>query len=93
MKTALVCGAGGFIGRHLVKILKKEGFWIRGVDLKYPPFASTQADDFVIGDLREQDVVRRVLNRGFDEVYQLAAGVGGAGFVFTGDNDADIMHN
>ena len=92
-KTALVCGAGGFIGSHLAKRLKKEGFWVRGVDLKYPPFAQTHADDFVIGDLREQDVVRRVVDRGFDEVYQLAADMGGAGFVFTGDNDADIMHN
>jgi len=92
-KTALVCGAGGFIGGHLVKKLKKEGFWVRGVDLKYPPFAPTQADDFVIGDLREQDVVRRVVDRGFDEVYQLAADMGGAGFVFTGDNDANIIHN
>lgn len=93
MKTALVCGAGGFIGGHLVKRLKKEGYWVRGVDLKYPPYASTQGDDFVIGDLREQDVVRKVVDRGFDEVYQLAADMGGAGFVFTGDNDADIMHN
>ena len=93
MKEALVCGAGGFIGSHLVKKLKKEGFWVRGVDLKYPPFAPTPADDFVIGDLREQDVVRRVVDRGFDEVYQLAADMGGAGFVFTGENDADIMHN
>ena len=92
-KAALVCGAGGFIGSHLVKRLKKEGFWVRGVDLKYPRFSSTQADDFVIGDLREQDVVRRVVDSGFDEVYQLAADMGGAGFVFTGDNDADIMHN
>ncbi len=92
-KTALVCGAGGFIGGHLVKKLKKEGFWVRGVDLKYPPFAPTQADDFVIGDLREQEVVRRVVDRGFDEVYQLAADMGGAGFVFTGDNDANIIHN
>jgi len=93
MKYILVCGAGGFIGSHLVKKLKKEGNWVRGVDLKYPEFAPTEADDFVIGDLREQDVVRRVVDRGFDEVYQLAADMGGAGFVFTGDNDADIMHN
>jgi len=92
-KTALVCGAGGFIGGHLVKRLKNEGFWVRGVDLKYPPFAPTEADDFVVGDLREQDVVRRVVDKGFDEVYQLAADMGGAGFVFTGENDADIMHN
>lgn len=92
-KTALVLGAGGFIGGHLVKRLKEEGFWVRGVDLKYPPYAPTHADDFVIGDLREQSVVRRVVDRRFDEVYQLAADMGGAGFVFTGDNDADIMHN
>jgi len=72
MKTALVCGAGGFIGSHLVKRLKKEGFWVRGVDLKFPEFADTEADDFVIGDLRDQLLVRRVLDRGFDEVYQLA---------------------
>ncbi|MHA1395369.1 MAG: NAD-dependent epimerase/dehydratase family protein [Promethearchaeota archaeon] len=93
MKKALVCGAGGFIGAHLVKRLKKEKYWVRGVDLKYPPFAPTHADDFVIGDLREQDVVRRIMDMGFDEVYQLAADMGGAGYVFTGENDADIMHN
>lgn len=93
IKSALVCGAGGFIGSHLVKRLKNEGYWVRGVDLKYPPYTPTNADDFVIGDLREQEVVRRVVDRGFDEVYQLAADMGGAGFVFTGDNDADIMHN
>jgi len=92
-KTALVCGAGGFIGSHLVKRLKNEGFWVKGVDLKFPKFSQTEADDFVIGDLREQDVVRRVVDRGFDEIYQLAADMGGAGFVFTGENDADIMHN
>jgi len=92
-KKALVCGAGGFIGSHLVKRLKKEGYWVRGVDLKYPEFNLTQADDFVIGDLREQSVVRRVVDMPFDEVYQLAADMGGAGFVFTGENDADIMHN
>lgn len=77
----------------MVKRLKNEGYWVRGVDLKYPPYAPTQADDFVIGDLREQDVVRQVIDQGFDEVFQLAADMGGAGFVFTGDNDADIMHN
>ncbi|MCD6233149.1 NAD-dependent epimerase/dehydratase family protein [bacterium] len=92
-RKALVCGAGGFIGSHLVKRLKKEGYWVRGVDLKYPKFSPTQADDFVIGDLREQSVVRRVVDMPFDEVYQLAADMGGAGFVFTGENDADIMHN
>jgi nucleoside-diphosphate-sugar epimerase len=93
MKNALVCGAGGFIGSHLVKRLKKEGYWTRGVDLKYPEFDETAADDFVIGDLRNPDICRYVVDQPFDEVYQLAADMGGAGFVFTGDNDADIMHN
>jgi len=92
-KRILVTGAGGFIGSHLVKRLIQKGHWVSGVDLKYPEFSSTAADDFIIGDLREQKVVRRVVDRGFDEVYQLAADMGGAGFVFTGDNDADIMHN
>ncbi|MDP8200608.1 MAG: NAD-dependent epimerase/dehydratase family protein [Candidatus Tenebribacter burtonii] len=93
LKTALVCGDGGFIGAHLVKQLKMEGFWVRGVDLKYPPFASTKADDFIIGDLRDKDLVWNVIDQNFDEVYQLAADMGGAGFIFTGNNDADIMHN
>lgn len=93
MKKALVLGAGGFIGSHLVKRLKKEGFWVRGVDLKYPEFAETHADDFVIGDLREQTVCRAVLDGYFDHVYQLAADMGGAGYIFTGENDADVMHN
>ena len=93
MKKALICGAGGFIASHLVKRLKKESFWVRGVDLKYPEFAPTEADDFVIGDLRDQQLCRSVVNERFDEVYQLAADMGGAGFVFTGENDADIMHN
>ncbi|MGO9621958.1 MAG: NAD-dependent epimerase/dehydratase family protein [Desulfobaccales bacterium] len=93
MKNALVCGAGGFIGSHLVKRLRTEGFWVRGVDLKYPEFSPTEADDFVIGDLRDQTICRLVVDRRFDEVYQLAADMGGAGFVFTGANDADIMHN
>jgi len=93
MKYALVCGAGGFIGSHLVKRLKKEGYWVRGVDLKFPEFTKTEVDDFVVGDLREQNFVRRVVDQRFDEVYQLAADMGGAGFVFTGENDADIMHN
>lgn len=93
MKTALVCGAGGFIGSHLVKRLKREGYWVRGVDLKFPEFAETEADDFVIGDLRDQSVCDRVVDRKFDEVYQLAADMGGAGYIFTGEHDADIMHN
>jgi len=93
MKNALVCGAGGFIGSHMVKRLKKEGFWVRGVDLKFPEFSETEADDFVIGDLRDQLFCRQIIDRKFDEVYQFAADMGGAGFVFTGENDADIMHN
>lgn len=92
-KKALVCGAGGFIGSHLVNRLKKEGFWVRGVDLKYPEFSSTGADEFVIGDLREQSVCRSVLDQKFDHVYQLAADMGGAGYIFTGENDANVMHN
>jgi GDP-D-mannose 3',5'-epimerase len=93
MKTALVCGAGGFIGGHLVKKLKKEGFWVRGVDLKHNEFSPTEADDFVIGDLREPEVCKKILDRSFDEVYQLAADMGGAGYIFTGEHDADVMHN
>lgn len=93
MQTALVCGGGGFIGSHLVKRLKKDGFWVRSVDLKYPEFSETAADDFVIADLRDQDSCKLISDRRFDEVYQLAADMGGAGFVFTGENDADIMHN
>ena len=112
MKKALVCGAGGFIGSHLVTKLKKEGYWVRGVDLKCPEFSPAEADDFVIGDLRDPAVVRKVMfapdqniamqdtlmtvaehKNSFDEVYQLAADMGGAGFVFTGENDAEIMHN
>jgi GDP-D-mannose 3',5'-epimerase len=93
MKSALVCGAGGFIGSHLVKKLKKEGLWVRGVDLKYPEFSDTQTDDFVIGDLRDPKVCREVTDRPFEEVYQLAADMGGAGFIFTGENDSEVMHN
>lgn len=92
-KQALVLGAGGFIGAHLVRRLKAEGWWVRGVDLKFPEFSETEADDFVVGDLREQDLVRRVIDRRFDEVYQLAADMGGAGYIFTGEHDADVMHN
>ena len=110
VKKALVLGAGGFIGSHMVKRLKSEGYWVRGVDLKYPEFAKSEADEFVQGDLTDVNFVRRVLeyrgDRGnffnsvperyihaFDEIYQFAAEMGGAGFVFTGENDADIMHN
>ena len=93
MKKALVSGAGGFIGSHLVKRLKEENYWVRGVDLKYPEYSQVYADDFIIGDLRDQQICRYVVDGPFDEVYQLAADMGGAGFVFTGENDADIMHN
>ena len=109
-KTALVLGAGGFIGSHMVKRLRSEGYWVRGVDLKYPEFSETEANEFVQGDLRDVDFVRRVIQykgeqgnfynsvpyraiRPFDEIYQFAADMGGAGFVFTGENDAEIMHN
>ena len=92
-KHVLVCGAGGFIGSHLVRRLKAEGHWVRGVDLKSPEFSETVADEFVLGDLRDPGIVESVVDRHFDEVYQLAADMGGAGFVFTGENDADIMHN
>ena len=110
VKKALVLGAGGFIGSHMVKRLRAEGYWVRGVDLKRPEFTETEANEFVQGDLRDVDFVRRVLEfkgyygnfyasvpyryiETFDEIYQFAADMGGAGFVFTGENDADIMHN
>jgi len=110
VKKALVLGAGGFIGSHMVKRLRSEGYWVRGVDLKSPEYSKTEAHEFVHGDLRDPDFVRRVLeykgDRGnfyhsvpyryiqsFDEIYQFAADMGGAGFVFTGENDAEIMHN
>ena len=109
-KTALVLGAGGFIGSHMVKRLRSEGYWVRGVDLKYPEYGDSEANEFVQGDLRDVDFVSRVIQykgeagnfyshipyrlvRPFDEIYQFAADMGGAGFVFTGENDADIMHN
>jgi GDP-D-mannose 3', 5'-epimerase len=90
---ALVCGAGGFIGSHLVKRLKSEGYWVQGVDLKYPEFSKSAADEFVIGDLRDQQVCKNVLSNTVDEVYQLAADMGGAGYIFTGEHDAAVMHN
>ncbi len=93
MKNALVLGAGGFIGSHLVKRLKAEGFWVRGVDLVYPAFSSSVADEFIIGDLRNQDFCGQIFDRSFNHVYQLAADMGGAGYLFTGDNDADVMFN
>jgi nucleoside-diphosphate-sugar epimerase len=104
MKTALVLGAGGFIGNHLVKRLKLEGYWVRGVDLKLPEFSSSEADEFIVGDLRNPSLVSKVLYapnqlseqdnvNSFDEVYQLAADMGGAGYINTGDNDAEVVHN
>jgi nucleoside-diphosphate-sugar epimerase len=93
MKKVLVCGAGGFIGGHLVKKLKRQGHWVRGVDLKLHEFSPSMADEFIVGDLTDQAFVRKVLDAPFDEVYQLAADMGGAGYLFTGDNDANVMHN
>lgn len=93
MKKILVCGAGGFIGGHLVKKLKKEGAWVRAVDLKHNEYSQSPADEFIIGDLTDPVVVGKVLDQAFDEVYQLAADMGGAGYIFTGDNDANVMHN
>ena len=109
-KTALVLGAGGFIGSHMVKRLRSEGYWVRGVDIKDTEFSPTEANEFITGDLRDVEFVRRVIQfkgeqgnfynsvpdrylQPFDEIYQFAADMGGAGFVFTGENDADIMHN
>ena len=109
-KTALVLGAGGFIGSHMVKQLRSEGYWVRGVDLKHPEYCASHANEFVVGDLRDTRFVSRCVRftgylgnfyrdivdkfaEPFDEIYQFAADMGGAGFVFTGENDADIMHN
>lgn len=93
MKKALVLGGGGFIGSHMVNKLKSEDFWVRAVDLKFPEFSLTEADDFIQGDLRDPFICRQAVDQKFDEIYQFAADMGGAGFVFTGENDADIMHN
>jgi nucleoside-diphosphate-sugar epimerase len=92
-KRALVCGAGGFIGSHLVKRLKSEGYWVRGVDLQYPEYSETAADEFIVGDLREQATCNLIVDSSLDEIYQLAADMGGAGYIFTGEHDADVMHN
>jgi nucleoside-diphosphate-sugar epimerase len=93
MQAALVLGAGGFIGGHLVHRLKNEGFWVRGIDLKFPEYREIDADDFLICDLRDPVICREVIDRRFDVVYQLAADMGGAGYIFTGEHDADVMHN
>ena len=92
-KKAIVLGAGGFIGSHMVKRLKKENFYVIGVDLKKPEFSKSEADMFIIGDLRDPNLISEVIKPNTDELYQFAADMGGAGFVFTGENDADIMHN
>ena len=93
MKKAIVCGAGGFIGGHMVKRLKAEGYWVRGVDIKEHEFSTPPADDFVVGDLCDPRVVEAIVDEGMDEIYQFAADMGGAGYIFTGDHDAAVMHN
>lgn len=93
MKFALVCGAGGFIGNYIVKRLKREKFWVRAVDIKHHEFDLSQADEFIIADLRDPGACRVIVDRQFDETYQLAADMGGAGYLFTGENDAAVMHN
>lgn len=93
LKKAIVCGAGGFIGGHLVKRLKDEGYWVRGIDLKKNEYGNNHADDFVLGDLRDPVICENLFDRDIDEVYQLAADMGGAGYIFTGDHDAQVMHN
>ena len=92
-KKALVCGAGGFIGSHMVKKLKSEGYWVRGADKKYPEFSMSEADEFLRGDLTGQTFCDMVCNMEFDEIYQFAADMGGAGYIFTGEHDADVMNN
>ena len=93
MKKAVVFGAGGFIGSHMVTRLKDEGFWVRGVDLKNPDFSDSTADEFIVGDLRDPNVVAKAVDENMDELYQFAADMGGAGYIFTGENDANVMHN
>lgn len=92
MKRALVNGAGGFIGSHLVRRLRNEGFWVRGVDLKRPEFAESEAHEFILGDLRDPGVAAAAVDD-IEDVYQLAADMGGAGYIFTGEHDACVMHN
>lgn len=100
VRTALVLGGGGFIGAHMVSRLLSEGYWVRAVDLKYPDYGESIANEFVIADLRDAQILPELITLsnsaghfGFDEIYQFAADMGGAGFVFSGENDSDIMHN
>jgi GDP-D-mannose 3', 5'-epimerase len=93
MKNIIVCGGGGFIGSHLVKILKEQGHWVCVCDVKYPDFSESPADRFVLGDLRNPEVCDSLFDRQIDEVFQLAADMGGAGYIFTGEHDAKVMHN
>ena len=92
-KTAIVCGAGGFIGGHLVNRLKNEGYWVRGIDLKEIEYGNNNTDDFILGDLRNPVICDKLFDREIDEIYQLAADMGGAGYIFTGEHDAVVMHN
>ena len=92
-KNAIVCGAGGFIGGHLVNRLKAEGYWVKGVDLKENEYGNMASDEFIIGDLRDHRICESLFDRNIDEIYQLAADMGGAGYIFTGEHDADVMHN
>ena len=95
-KTALVLGAGGFIGSHMVRRLRSEGYWVRGVDLKYPEFSLSEANEFVQGDLTDYSIAEKSVDcngKSFDEIYQFAADMGGAGYIFSGDHDADVMNN
>lgn len=93
MKKILVCGAGGFIGHHLTNKLKSQGHWVRAVDLKYPEFSKSKADEFIQDDLTNQKLIKNIFDISFDEIYQLAADMGGAGYIFTGENDANVMYN
>lgn len=92
-RRALVCGAGGFIGSHMVRRLRAEGYWVRGADLKPPEFSPSAAHEFVIADLRLRPSWEAIVDITFDEIYQFAADMGGAGYIFTGENDAQVMHN
>jgi len=92
-KSGVVTGAGGFVGSHLVKRLKQEGYWVRAVDLHIPKYSTSPADEFVTGDLRDIEFFRKVIDKPYDELYQLAADMGGAGYLFTGKHDADVMRN